>query len=85
MELLKTTQELVYIETTKGVSGKTGNPYCFVKFANPLTFENFTISAADEGFKSESLQSGDRVHCDFNIRDYFGRATLNVTNIVKSQ
>lgn len=82
--MLKTTEELVYIEMKQGQSQKTGNPYCFIKFANPKTFENYTISASDEGFSSDNLNSGDRVNVLFNLGEFSGRPNLTVKQIKKA-
>lgn len=77
--MLKTKHELVFIEKNEGVSNKSGNPYCFIKFANPKTFENFNISA--ELKNNVDLSRGELVHAEFILKERFNNTNVIVTDI----
>lgn len=76
--MLQTTEPLIFVSERHGQS-KSGNPYQFIKLANPKNFENYELFG--EGVSVSGLSSGDQVYCDFCLSSGFGNTNLSVLSL----
>lgn len=73
--------QLVFIEKNEGVSKSSQRPYCMVKFANPNTYENFTLSA-DPSTKFGNFDKGELVKIKIDLGEMFGNTRVTLKDII---
>lgn len=78
--MLKSDTEFVFIGVNEGIGKNSQKPYKFVKLANPLTFQNFTL-AGDLTKTFVNFKQGERVGLKVDLVENFGNTSLLVTDI----
>lgn len=78
--MFKSTRELVYIDKNEGVGKNSQKPYRNFKFADPTTFENFSLSA-DPTQIFANFSKGEKVHIGVDLVDFYGNTQVRLTDI----
>jgi hypothetical protein len=83
--MLRTERELVFIEANEIVKEyeDTGvkKVYRIAKFANPLTFENFTLPYSEK-LDLSRFAKGEKVHLRLEISEGYRFARILVTEVI---
>ena len=76
--MLLSNEPLIFISERRGES-KQGNPYQFIKLANPKTFENYEMFAL--GVSVGGLTKGDLVNIEVDVSAGYGKTNFNVVSV----
>lgn len=76
--MLLSKEPLIFVSERRGES-KQGNPYQFIKLANPKTFENYEMFAA--GVSVSGFAKGDLVNVEVDLSAGYGKTNVNVVSL----